>query len=154
MTGHGERSVDRHPEHARIVPRFDGRKQSRLKRILELIEPLTGHRRGPHDRRILEKRPADQGPDILLDQVEPGRVDQVALGQHDHPSRKPEQAEDLQVFAGLGHHRVVGRDDQHGQVEPRRAGQHVADEPFVARHVDQRELILTQLAATRSPGRS
>ena len=144
MTGHRERPVDRHPEHALIVTRSDGGTKD-TKRILELLQPLTGHRRGPHDRRILEKRPADQRPDFFLDQVEPGRVGQVALGQHDDPARQPEQAEDLEVFTRLGHDGVIGRDDEHGQVEPRRTGQHVADEPLVARHVDEREVIATQI---------
>ena len=61
------------------------------------------------------------------------------------PPREPEQPEDLQVLAGLGHDRVVGRDDQHGQVEARRAGQHVADEPLVARHVDHRQAVIADL---------
>ena len=37
------------------------------------------------------------------------------------------------MLARLRHDGVVGRDDQHGQVEPRGAGEHVADEPLVAR---------------------
>ena len=41
------------------------------------------------------------------------------------------------MLACLRHHRVVGRDDQHRQVEARRAGEHVADEPLVAGDVDQ-----------------
>ncbi len=49
------------------------------------------------------------------------------------------------MLAGLGHHRVVGRDDQHGQVEPRRPGQHVADEPLVARDVDQGQAAVAQV---------
>ena len=49
------------------------------------------------------------------------------------------------MLAGLGHHRVVGRDDQHRQVEPRRAGQHVADEPLVAGDVDQGQAVGAQV---------
>ena len=115
--------------------------------------PSPGRRRGPDDRRAFEEGPGDQGPDVLLDQGEPGRVGQVALGQGDHAAGEAEQAEDLQVLAGLRHHRVVGRDDQHGQVEPGRAGQHVADEPLVARDVDQGELDGRPGRARRSPGR-
>ena len=43
------------------------------------------------------------------------------------------------MFARLRHDRVVGRDDEHGQVETRGAREHVADEPLVAGHVDQGE---------------
>ena len=44
------------------------------------------------------------------------------------------------MFPRLRHDRVIGRDDKHGQVESRCAGEHVADKPFVARHVDEREM--------------
>ena len=40
------------------------------------------------------------------------------------------------MFASLGLDRVVCRHGQQGQVDARRTGQHVADKPFVARHVD------------------
>ena len=79
------------------------------------------------------------------------RLGQVALGQDDQAAGEPEQAEDLQVLAGLRHHRVVGRDDQHRQVQPRRPGQHVADEPLVPRHVDQGQVVGPQRRATANP---
>ena len=43
------------------------------------------------------------------------------------------------MLSGLGHHRVIGRDDEQRQVEPGRAREHVADEPLVAWHVHQRQ---------------
>ena len=49
------------------------------------------------------------------------------------------------MLPGLRHHRVVGGDDQHGEVEPRRARQHVPDEPLVTGHVDEREPVVAQL---------
>ena len=48
------------------------------------------------------------------------------------------------MLARLGHDRVVGRDDEHRQVEARGAREHVANEPLMAGHVDQGELNLAE----------
>ena len=40
----------------------------------------------------------------------------------------------------LGHHRVVGSDDEQCDVDPRRAGDHGAHESFMARYVDDAEV--------------
>ncbi len=45
----------------------------------------------------------------------------------------------------LGHHRFVGRDHEQNAVDPGRAGEHVADEAFVARHVHERDLHVAEL---------
>ena len=39
------------------------------------------------------------------------------------------------MFAGLRHDAVVGRDDEQGEVDAGRPGEHVLDEPLVPRHV-------------------
>ena len=144
VAGNRERTVDRHPEDARVVARSDRRTQD-LKSVFELIEPLTGRRRRSHDRRGCKKRSADQATGVFLHQVEPRGVGQVALREHNQPPGEPEQAKDLEVFARLGHDRVVGRHDQHGQVEPGGTGQHVANESLVARHVDDGEMNVVQI---------
>ena len=43
------------------------------------------------------------------------------------------------MLARLRHYRLVGRDDQQHTVDAARAREHVADEPLVARHVDERQ---------------
>ena len=43
------------------------------------------------------------------------------------------------MFTGLGHDRVVCRDYQQGEVESGSTGQHVADEAFMAGHIDHTE---------------
>ena len=78
------------------------------------------------------------------------RIDQVAFAQGDDAGGKPEQGKNLHVLARLRHDRVVGRDHQHRQVEPRSAGEHVANEPLVAGHVDQGKLILAELERRES----
>ena len=41
------------------------------------------------------------------------------------------------MLEGLGARAVVGGDDQHRRVDLASADQHVADEPVVARHIDE-----------------
>ena len=136
MPGHRERAVDRHPEESRILP--DGNLLTQpLELLLEVVNSLAGRRRGSHDRRVFQERPPDQFANLVLDQADPGRLGQVGLGQDDQPSGEPKKPKDFQMLARLGHHRVIGRHDQHCQVEPRCARQHVADESFMPRHIDQ-----------------
>jgi hypothetical protein len=55
------------------------------------------------------------------------------------PRGDAEQLEDFQVLAGLRHDRVVGRDDEHGEVDAGGPGEHVLDEPLVPGHVHDAE---------------
>ena len=82
VPGHRERAVDRHAEQAGVGGRLD-RDAGRLEGRLELRQACAGDGRGPHDRRAFQKRAADERADLFFDQVEPGRIDQVALGQRD-----------------------------------------------------------------------
>ena len=51
-----------------------------------------------------------------------------------------QQIEDGQVFTGLGHHALVGRNDQQCGVNASHSGQHVFDEVSVTRDVDDAHL--------------
>jgi hypothetical protein len=51
------------------------------------------------------------------------------------------QPADLEVLAGLGHHPVVRRHNQHDQVDGARARQHVPDELLVPGHVDDGDVV-------------
>ena len=44
---------------------------------------------------------------------------------------------DIEVLASLGHHEFISRDDKHDHVDSAHAGQHVLNESFVARNVDE-----------------
>ena len=50
--------------------------------------------------------------------------------------RNAEQGQNPQVLDGLRHDALVCGHDQHGDINAARAGQHVLDEFFVPRHVD------------------
>ena len=49
------------------------------------------------------------------------------------------------MLARLRHHRIVGGDDEHGQVHTGGAGEHVLDEALVAGHIDDAEPIIAQV---------
>ena len=96
-------------------------------------------RRGGDDRGVFQERALHQLADLQLDDLARGLVHEVALGQGDDAVPQAEQPEDFEVLARLRHDRVVGRDDEHGEVDAGGAGEHVLDEALVAGHVDDAE---------------
>ncbi len=136
---HGEDAVDWQPRDAvgRAAARLAAHRDQRRP---QLVEPLAGLRRHRHDRRAVEQRPGDQLAHLHLDEFEGIGVDQVGLGQRDHPGRHAQQAADVEVLARLRHHRLVGRDDQHDEIDAAGAGEHVLHEALVAGDVDEREV--------------
>ncbi len=52
-----------------------------------------------------------------------------------------EQGADFQVFAGLGHHPLVGGHHQQHEVDAAHSGNHVLHEPLVARHIHDRQFL-------------
>ena len=120
-----------------------GRARRRLRRHPpqlgpQRVEALAGARRHAQDGRPLEEGAGHQLARLDLRQRDAVRVGHVALGEHDGAPRDGEQPADVEVLAGLRHHRFVGGDDQQDGVDAVGAGQHVAHEPLVAGHVDER----------------
>ena len=70
------------------------------------------------------------------------------------PGRHAQQAADVEVLARLRHDRLVGRHDQHDEVDAADAGQHVLDEPLVAGHVDERDVDVADRLVREARGRS
>ena len=103
-------------------------------RVAKLVEPGAGLR-ADRDRlglgnqlaRLVERK----GEHLL--------VDGVGLRHRDDAVLDPEQADDREVLERLGTRALAGVDDEQEEVDPRRARDHVADEPLVPRNVDQRE---------------
>jgi len=56
-----------------------------------------------------------------------------------------QQIHNVEMFARLRHDGVVCGDDQHGDVDARRAGNHVPDKAFVTGHIDDAQLQVTCL---------
>ena len=86
-----------------------------------------------------EKRAFDAVADVRLHARLPRLVGQVAFVEDDEPLADAQHADDLDVFDGLGHHAVVGGDDEHDHVDAAGARDHVVDEALVPRHVDDAE---------------
>ena len=86
---------------------------------------------------MLEDRPRQELPEVEHRQLAHLRVHHVDLVEHHDPAREPQQLEDLQVLARLGHHAVIGGDDEEHDVHARGAGHHVAHEALVSRDVDE-----------------
>ena len=63
----------------------------------------------------------------------------IDLGEGYRAAFETQELQDVQMLAGLGHHTVVGGDHQQPEVDGGDAGEHVADEPLVPRHVDEAE---------------
>jgi hypothetical protein len=133
---HRETAVYRQPGRGVRLP-IDDLGERAVHRLDEVGDPVPragGHR---NDRRSFEECPRAQRRDIVPHQGEPLRVGrEIHLIHDDQAAPHLEKAEDVEVLPGLGHHPLVGGDDQQNEVDPRRAGEHVLDQPLVPRDVD------------------
>ena len=135
---HGEHAIDRQPGRpfdgaAVRVPADVG--QRRTDRVQPFACP-RGHR---NHRGAVQERSGDQLADVHARELQRVGVDEVGFGQRDEACRHAQQAADVEVLARLRHDRLVGRHDQHHEIDAADAGQHVLHEPLVAGHVDERE---------------
>ena len=131
-----ERAIDGQPHQPPRRPARRPRGQP-PELVAQGVEPEAGPRRHTDHRRAVQERARHQLAGFDLRQRDAVRIRHVALGEHDGATRDPEQAADVEVLAGLRHHRLVGGHDQQHGVDAVRPGQHVAHEPLVAGHVDE-----------------
>ena len=100
---------------------------------------MSRPRRALHDGRLLQERSGDQL--LQLEQQELAvigaeRRQQIGLRERDHPSANAEQPEHVEVLGGLRHRSLVRRDAKDRDVDAESRADHGAQEPFVARDVD------------------
>jgi len=145
---HRERSVDGQAGSRQIAPRRCGA-EDRLQRREELLEPSPRRRGDVDDRSVGERRARERGADLRADEGRPLVVDEIALAEDDHASLDAEQLEDREVLPGLGHDALIRGHDEHDRVDTADAGEHVADEVLMARHVDDAHV---RAAGKREPG--
>ena len=81
-----EDAVDRQAEGG-IGPARGTARARRGERLAQRRQPLARLGRDGKDRRAVEKRPAQEAPDVLLDQLQPLGLGQIRLGQHDEAAR-------------------------------------------------------------------
>ena len=150
---HGARARDREGAvDEQAGPRRRGRRRSldhRVERGAQVVEALAADRRDRHDGRPLEHGAVEVLLDLLLGDREGLLVDEVALREGDHAAGHAEHVEDLEVLLGLRLPALVGGHDEHDERRRSDAGQHVADEPLVAGHVDEPDLASARQFAPR-----
>ena len=98
--------------------------------------------------------PADALGDLQRGELDELVVDQVDLRQRDDAVAHAEQLEDAQVLLALRLPPLGGGDDEQAGVDAADAGQHVAQEPDVAGHVDEADRLAVDARCGRSRGRS
>ena len=89
-----------------------------------------------HDRSALEKRPAHQLRDLFAHDRERFGRREVRLRDDYQTVSDSERAQDFHVLPRLRHDALVRRDQEHRQVDPARARDHLAHEALVAGDVD------------------
>ncbi len=65
------------------------------------------------------------------------RIDAVDLGDADRATWDAQNIKDGKVLARLRHRPIIGRDDQEREINSGDAGQHVAHEALMPRHIDE-----------------
>ena len=108
---------------------------------------------GANDRHVFEEAALHEVADFQFDDFERRGIDEVALGERDDAVAQAEQLEDFEMFARLRHDRIVGSDHQDGEIDAGGAGEHVLDEAFMARHIDDAEAVIAPLTPRPSPRR-
>ena len=128
----------------------------------QLLQPSPPRRRDGHHRPSRQRRRPEQvgergselglppgGRPLIVRGPAAGDREQVGLGDGHDAVAHPQQVEDLNVLHGLGADPVVGGDHEEARVALAGADQHVADEPVVARDVDEVDL---RPVGERQPG--
>ena len=129
-----EHAVDREPEEV-LRRAFHEISGDVAQRCTQLIQALPGGCRDGYY--LLPRYPARAQPlcDLATHHLEPLGLHQVALGKYGDAAGHSQQLDDREVLLGLRHDSFVGGDHEQGHVDPGCAGEHVPDEPLVARHV-------------------
>src|SRR2546427_5585958 len=132
---HGEHPVDGQAREL-AQPARRNRLGEAPERSAKLQQPLTRLRRDGKERRALEERAAHERRDLVLHELEPVALDEIGLGQHDEAALDVQERADREVLARLGHHALVGGDDEHREVDAADAGEHVLHEALMPGDVD------------------
>ena len=149
---HREHAIDREPDGS-VSAAHRHRRRHRHERRLQHLQPVSCARRHRDNGDVGEKRPRHELVDLQARELQRLAIAQVALRDDDEPRGYMQQPADVKVFARLRHHRLVRRDDEHHEVDAADAGEHVLDEPLVARHVDEREVHVRLCISFGGPSR-
>ena len=109
-------------------------------RLAKGVEAVAGPCRDRHDRRAFQKRSGDELANLEARQLQHVGIGQIGFGERNEAGGHAQEPADVEMLAGLRHHRLVGRDDEDDEIDAADPGEHVLDEPLVAGHVDEREV--------------
>ena len=137
-SGDREHAIDEQASACRI--RSECVRQQLVERRAEIVEALARRRRHPDDAGRRQDRAIDPIPDLLLSQIEGVLVDEIPLRQRDDPAGHTEHIQDRQVFLRLLTPALVGGHHEQDEPDGSDAGEHVGDETFVPRNVDEAHL--------------
>ncbi len=122
-----------------------------IQRIEKTVEAFAGDVGNRTNRRVGQKCFRQQPAQILDHKIPPRGVHQISFRQRHQPVAQTHQRENVQVLVRLRHDAVVRRDDENHHVNAVRAGNHVADEIHVARHVhDADDALVGELAGRKA----
>ncbi len=145
----GEHAIDRQSGLPRLVTRANGGTDVD-QGAAQFIEAAAGPGRDDNDRGVLEEGPCRELPHFHAGQFDGVGIGQVGLRQGDDTSGNSKQPADVEVLACLRHHRFISRHHQQGNVHTSRPGEHVLDEPLVARNVNERQVDAVGLEVRKS----
>jgi len=135
---HREAPVHRQAQeviHATAPPPASRREQG----VPEDLQPRPVLGRGGHHRRRLPRGAPQRLAELVLHQLQPGRLHKVRLGEGHHHLGDPQELHHRQVLPGLGHDALVGGHGQEDHVHARGPGHHGAHEVLVSRNVHHPE---------------
>ena len=112
-----------------------------------VLDPPAAERVHAHDGAAVQEGAPGHLADVVLYEIYPVALGQAGLGNGDHSAPDPKEIHDVEVLPGLGHDAVVRGDDQQGEVHRGRPRHHVLDEPLVAGHVDEGDVLVDERVA-------
>ena len=105
-------------------------------RLTQRSESLTGFRGDRQNRRILQKRAFQPFAHVFRHHVHPLGIHKVGFRQCHDAARNLKQITNGKMLFGLRHDPFISRNHEDRQVNAADAGQHVFDEFFMPRHVN------------------
>src|SRR6185436_19094165 len=98
-----------------------------------------------NERRVFEKRSANQLARVVFDKREHLFVNQICFRDHNETIADAEQTTDIEVLARLRHHAFISRNHKREQIDAVRSRQHVLYEALVTGNVDEPDAQIIKL---------
>src|SRR4051812_6755849 len=104
--------------------------------VAQSIESTAGDERKGKNRRFFKRRARSQDANVFFDLIYAGLRSKIGFRNYEYGLLNSQKVEDVEMFLGLGHYSIVGGHREKSEIDAMRSSQHVADEFFVSRDVD------------------